>query len=62
MSSPTMTPDDAAALLRDLADAAAPATTCPPDMASRVLAVAKLRAITGVRLRADDGCRAGPCW
>jgi signal peptidase I len=38
MSTPTLTPDDAAALLRDLAEAAAPATKCPPDMASRVLA------------------------
>ena len=38
MSTPTLTPDDAAALLRDLAEAAAPATTCPPDMANRVLA------------------------
>jgi signal peptidase I len=37
MSTPTLTPEDAAALLRDLAEAAAPATTCPPDMASRVL-------------------------
>ncbi|MEI6372493.1 MAG: signal peptidase I [Actinomycetes bacterium] len=38
MSTPTLTPDDAAALLRDLAATAAPATKCPQDMASRVLA------------------------
>lgn len=38
MSTPTLTPEDAAALLRDLAEAAAPATTCPSGMADRVLA------------------------
>jgi signal peptidase I len=33
----TMTPDDAAHLLRSLAERAAPTITCPPDMARRVL-------------------------
>jgi signal peptidase I len=38
MSIPELTTDDAADLLRNLAETAAPATKCPQDMATRVLA------------------------
>jgi len=45
MSTPAMTDDDTAALLRDLAERAAPSTTCPPDLAGRVLALRRRKTV-----------------